>query len=137
MDLKLLRTLVKPWEAYIKEKKLVHVSIVILQYLVYIRSKLLLVEKVESAGHLVGVVVELTARVELGHHDLKHHVVETGTIIGVTDVHTGALTDRLQALEDLDAVGVIGRGIDINLLVAHEVLRVAVSGFPMWEVGED
>ena len=34
-------------EAYIKEKKLVHVSIVILRYLVYIRSKLLLVEKVD------------------------------------------------------------------------------------------
>ena len=126
---------------------------------------------VQPAGHLVGVLVELSARVELGHdhlgrgplltfveshrnatavvthgdaavgvdHDpylaaearlrlvdrvvdeLKHHVVQTRTVIGVADVHSGPLADRFKSLEDLDVLSrVPGSG--------HR-LQTAFSGF--------
>ena len=44
-------------------------------------------------------------------HGFKNHVVQTGTVIGITDVHTGSLTHRLKAFQDLDAAFVINRGI--------------------------
>jgi hypothetical protein len=31
-------------------------------------------------------------------HDLKHQMVQTGAIIGVTDVHPGALANGIQTL---------------------------------------
>jgi hypothetical protein len=34
--------------------------------------------------------------------DLEHHVVQAGAVIGVTDVHSGPLADRIKALQDLD-----------------------------------
>jgi hypothetical protein len=34
--------------------------------------------------------------------DLEHHVMQAGTVIGVTDVHSRALSHRVQALENLD-----------------------------------
>ncbi len=40
-------------------------------------------------------------------HHLEHHVVQAGAVIGVADVHARSLTDRVQALEDLDAAGVV------------------------------
>ena len=45
--------------------------------------------------------------------DLVDHVVKPGAVIGVADVHAGALANRLEALEDLDLVGVVvvGRGL--------------------------
>ena len=39
--------------------------------------------------------------------DLEHHVVEARAVVGVADVHAGALAHRVEALEDLDAVGAI------------------------------
>ena len=39
--------------------------------------------------------------------DLEHHVVEARPVVGVADVHAGALAHRVEALEDLDAVGAI------------------------------
>ena len=33
---------------------------------------------------------------------LKHHMVETGAIIRITNVHTWPLTDRIQPLKYLD-----------------------------------
>jgi hypothetical protein len=30
--------------------------------------------------------------------DLENHMVETGAVIGVTDIHSGPLSDGLQAL---------------------------------------
>jgi hypothetical protein len=30
-------------------------------------------------------------------HDLKDHVVQAGPVIGVADVHSGALADRIEA----------------------------------------
>ena len=41
---------------------------------------------------------------------LKHHVMQAGTIIRITDVHTRSLADRIQPLEYLDGIAiVIGR----------------------------
>ena len=39
--------------------------------------------------------------------NLEHHVVEAGPVVGVADIHAGALAHRVEALEDLDAVGAI------------------------------
>ena len=55
--------------------------------------------------------------------DLVHHVVQAGAVIGVADVHAGALAHRLQALEDLDALLVV-----IAAVVA--VVAVAVRSCP-------
>ena len=118
-------------------------------------------DAVQAAGNLVGIVVgcvlELTPRVELGHDDLgrrdaflavdacrdaaavifdrdrpvgvqldddpvavarqrlvdrivgnlEHHMVEARAVIGVADVHAGALAHCVEALENLDALGVV------------------------------
>jgi hypothetical protein len=45
---------------------------------------------------------------------LEHHVVETRAVVGVADVHAGALTHRIEAFEDLDALGVIGVAIGVG-----------------------
>ena len=53
-----------------------------------------------------------------GHHDIftvtgqcfvdrvinhfEHHVVQTGAVIGVTDIHAGTLTDCVQPFQNLD-----------------------------------
>ena len=34
--------------------------------------------------------------------DLEHHVVQAGAVIGIADVHAGALAHRIQALQHLD-----------------------------------
>ena len=39
--------------------------------------------------------------------NLEHHVVEARAVIGVADVHAGPLAHRVEALEDLDALGAI------------------------------
>ena len=39
--------------------------------------------------------------------DLEHHVVEARAVVGVADVHAGPLAHRVEALEDLDALGVV------------------------------
>ena len=114
-------------------------------------------DAVESTRDLVDVVVEFTARVELGHNDLggratftqvmvdrntapvvldrrrtvgvesdldqraitslgfvdrvvdelEDHVVETGIVVGVSDVHARAGTYRLEALQNFDRIGPI------------------------------
>ena len=39
--------------------------------------------------------------------DLINHVMEAGTVIGVPDIHAGALANRIQAPENLDGFGVV------------------------------
>ena len=39
--------------------------------------------------------------------DFEHHVVEARPVVGVADVHSRALAHRIEALEDLDALGVV------------------------------
>ena len=34
--------------------------------------------------------------------DLVHHVVQARAVVGVADIHAGALAHRVEALEDLD-----------------------------------
>ncbi|MCY1515125.1 hypothetical protein D9M68_497010 [compost metagenome] len=120
-------------------------------------------DAVQTAGHLVTVVVELTAGVQHGHDhfcrrhpfflvdvhrnaaavvahgdrlvgmdgdadlaavageclvdgvvdDLEHHVVQTGTVIGVADVHARALAYGIQAFQHLDA------GRVVRVVLAH------------------
>ena len=41
--------------------------------------------------------------------NLEHHVVQTGTVIGITDVHAGPLTDGIESFQDLDIGGIVGR----------------------------
>ena len=115
-------------------------------------------DSVQAARDLVGVVVELPARVQVRHDDLERlalmllvephgdaaavvfdrdgvvgvnrdcdmvgvaalrlvdgvvdqledHVVETGDVVGIADVHPGPLPDGLQALQELDGVGCVG-----------------------------
>lgn len=111
----------------------------------------------QTAGHLVGILVELSARVQLRHDDFgggnafgrvdigrnaapvirdrhrpvgvqrhRHqigmtgkrlvdgvvdhfvdHVVQAGTVIGITDIHAGPLAHGIKTLEDLDRIGSI------------------------------
>ena len=49
-------------------------------------------------------------------HHLEHHVVQTGTVGSVPDVHAGALADRLETFKDFDAVGVVVVGVRRRLL---------------------
>ena len=44
-------------------------------------------------------------------HHLEHHVVQARAIGSVSDVHAGALADRLEAFEDLDRVRAVVVGI--------------------------
>jgi hypothetical protein len=39
--------------------------------------------------------------------DLKHHVVEARSVVGVADVHAGPLADGVEALQDFDFAGVV------------------------------
>ena len=36
--------------------------------------------------------------------DLVHHVVQARAVVGVADIHAGALADSLQPLENLDGI---------------------------------
>ena len=130
----------------------------------------------QAAGHLVGVLVEFAAGMQLRHDDfgsrhtfgrvdfgrnaaavvghgagsvgvqrhryerrmagerlvdgvvddLVDHVVQARTVVGVADVHAGPLSDRIQALENLDGIGVV---FDLGAVrksrrIVHEVLSV-------------
>ena len=44
---------------------------------------------------------------------LEHHVVQTAAIVGIADVHTRPLAYGIQALEDLNVIGVV------RLVFAH------------------
>ncbi len=37
-------------------------------------------------------------------NSLKHHMVQAGTVIGITDIHAWTLTHRIQSFKNLDAV---------------------------------
>src|SRR5258708_35018398 len=39
--------------------------------------------------------------------DFEHHVVKTRPVVGIADVHAGAFAHRIEAFEDLDALGAI------------------------------
>jgi hypothetical protein len=39
--------------------------------------------------------------------DFEDHVMQSRAVRGIPDVHPGALADRLQALQDLDAVRIV------------------------------
>ena len=44
-------------------------------------------------------------------HDLINHVVQTTAVIRVTDVHTGTLSNCIQALEDFNTISTITIGL--------------------------
>ena len=41
--------------------------------------------------------------------DFIDHVMQARTIVGVADIHAGALAHRIEAFEHLDGIGVVGR----------------------------
>ena len=43
-------------------------------------------------------------------HHLEYHVMQAGAVVGVTDVHAGALTHRVQTLQYRNAAGVVVGG---------------------------
>ena len=125
---------------------------------------------VQTARHLVGVLVELTAGVQLGHDDLggRHaflgvdvggnaasvvgdrdrsigvqddldqvgvagqrlvdgvvdhlidHVVQARAVVGVADIHAGALAHGVQAFENLDGIGAVFR--QVGNRIGHEIV---------------
>src|SRR5690606_31661431 len=54
--------------------------------------------------------------------DFEHQVVQAGPVGGIPDVHARALSDRLQAFEDLDRGGIVGVVVFSN---GHYLLRYA------------
>ncbi len=41
-------------------------------------------------------------------HDLEHHVVETGTVIGIANVHARALTNCVETFKDFNTRRIVG-----------------------------
>ena len=131
-------------------------------------------DPVQPAGHLVGVLVEFPAGMQLGHddlgrrnaflgvdidrnaapvvahgdravavqhhldgiaeagqrlvdrvvHHLVDHVVQAGAVLGIANIHAGALAHRLEAAQDPDGLGAVLRarrllGILIEVLFAR------------------
>ena len=118
-------------------------------------------DAMQAAGNLVGILVELTAGMQLGHDDLRRrnalfgmdvgrdtapvvgdghgaigvqrhghevgmacerfvdrvvddlvdHVMQAGAVIGVADIHSRTLADRIQAAKDLDGICAIRIGV--------------------------
>ena len=54
--------------------------------------------------------------------DLVHHMVQTAAVIGVTDIHTGALAHRFETLQNLDGIRTIFCGILLGF--SHVTLSV-------------
>ena len=60
-------------------------------------------------------------------HDLKHQVVQTGAVRGVTDVHAGAFAHRFQTFQDLDGAFAVAfgcarlLGVDFGLCCGESV----------------
>jgi hypothetical protein len=52
----------------------------------------------------------------------EHHVVQTGAIMDIADVHPGAFADGLQAAKDGDATGIIGRFRTRTFLFRHAIV---------------
>ena len=49
-------------------------------------------------------------------HYLEHHVMQSGAVTGVANVHAGPFAYRVQTFQDLDAVGTVIRGTFTLLL---------------------
>src|SRR5882672_1967982 len=69
---------------------------------------------VDYADRVVGVDGDgdLVAKARQGFvdgvvHNLEHHVMQSGPVRCVADVHPRPLADRIQAFQDLDAVGIV------------------------------
>ena len=55
------------------------------------------------------------------------HVVEARAIVGVADIHAGALAHRIKAFEHLDGIGIIGRHFCFVTLW-HQALFISAQG---------
>jgi hypothetical protein len=61
----------------------------------------------------------------------EHHVVQARAIIGVADIHAGALAHGIKALEDLDLIGAIGIGVgNVFVGAGHGFAIAPVTGIP-------
>src|SRR5258708_5289559 len=63
-------------------------------------------------------------------YDFINHVVQARAVIGVADIHAGALAHGIQALEHLDAVGVI----DIHIGFRHSTHHDQTFGTCGWKI---
>jgi len=61
-------------------------------------------------GHIVGMTRQNLVNSVV--HDLIDHMVQTGPIIRIADIHAGAFTHSFQALENLDGI----RAVFVRLL---------------------
>ena len=61
--------------------------------------------RIEGDDHLRGIAGQRL--VDGVVDDLVHHVVEAGAVVGVADIHARPLAHRVEALEDLDRIGVV------------------------------
>jgi len=62
--------------------------------------------RVQNHMHMLGMPREsLVNRVV---HHLVDHVVEPGPVVRITDIHPRPFADRVQALENLDGIGIVG-----------------------------
>ena len=57
--------------------------------------------------------------------DLVDHVVKAGAVVGVADIHAGALAHGIEALEDLDRLGAIIAAAFAIGLISFMILRVS------------
>ena len=60
----------------------------------------------------------------------EDHVMETRTVIGITDVHAGPLAHRIQPLEHLDALGSVFRINRVIHRLHHVFLHFAALSAP-------
>ena len=86
---------------------------------------------VDNGDRIVGVdhdfnVVAVTRKrlIDCVVEDFENHVMEPGPVGSISDVHSGALAHRFQALQDLDAVGIVVAGVVKRpwIDLAHSIL---------------
>jgi hypothetical protein len=55
--------------------------------------------------------------------DLVDHVVQAGAVVGVADIHAGALANGIEAAQHLDRIGIvlfaIAGGCAVQFVLAH------------------
>ena len=83
-------------------------------------------DRTVEVNHRVDAIAEAGQRLVDGVvDDLVDHVVETRPVVGVSDVHPGALANGVQAFEDLDALFVV---------LARRSAAQAASSLRQWAV---
>ncbi len=102
------------------------------------RAAFFLVDVDRNAATVVGdgdAAIELQGHGDLGAvpgkrfvdrivDDFEHHVVQAGTVIGIADVHAGALAHGIETFQNLDRAGVVIAARDVILIRVRGVVLV-------------